>query len=50
MKILISLIFCIILMIIVEKKRGGDFDVSFGIGLAGLILFFIMLAKTAYEH
>lgn len=37
-------------MIIIEKKRGGDFDGSFGAGLAGLILFFLMLAKMACEH
>lgn len=50
MKLLIYYIFCVIFMLVVEKKRGGEFDVSFGVGLIGLTMFFLMLAKTAYGH
>ncbi len=50
MKILICYIFCVVLMAIIEQKRGGDFDGAFGAGLMGLTLLFLMLAKTIYEH
>jgi len=36
-------------MIIVEKKRGGAFDGPFGVGLAGLTLFFLMLLMMNYK-
>ncbi len=50
MKLLIGFIVCVIFMVIVEKKRGGDFDGAFGCALAGLIMMFLLAAKSIYGH
>lgn len=41
--IIIIYLLLVVLMVIIEKKRGGAFDGPFGVGLAGLTLFFMMM-------
>ena len=48
MKLLIAYIICVIFMVIVEKKRDGDFDGAFGCALCGLTMIFLLAAKGIY--